>query len=463
MRFISSIVLVLILQAGCSDGSDSLATLSVACGEDTAACREAKPVSADNAVTEDPLEGKSDGFAFNSSIGTTANETLQLTWNALDIDEAVKYQVTISSKEDCSSPIQVFNNLVEPQVTLDPLFADGVYYACLAAFFGSDEKLESPQNGKYQFKLQRAVKLVFAALPNAPVANAPFSPAMRIEARDANDQLATTFDKEVSVSFSLQGNPLAVLSGATQVKAQGGVAEFSNLKITTTGTFKLEANSEGLPAVASSTFVVGSNSNCFSASFVAGWNSSITWNDNDVTLKAMLPACATVHAAAKFGSAAVFSVNGHNFGAAVNTTNLNGVAGNNWSIQTAAYTFPGITFPSSYGPPAQVPTGALGVAMATGIGFRNFDMKVTGLTPGNQYYFYMPFFGWNDAGRSDNFIPSVGGTSFNQVMGTANSQVILRYGFTAPANGEFIMKKNVSGPVADGSTPHAFFVVRFEP
>jgi len=105
-----------------------------------------------------------------------------------------------------------------------------------------------------------ATKLVLltAPCPTFCTAGSPVSPAPRFEIQDANGNRVTTSTATVNVSQA--SGPGGALSGTTSVAAVGGVATFSNLVFTKTGTFTLSAASTGLTGVTTGSFSIVSGS-----------------------------------------------------------------------------------------------------------------------------------------------------------------------------------------------------------
>jgi hypothetical protein len=77
-------------------------------------------------------------------------------------------------------------------------------------------------------------KLVFSVQPDSVVAGQPITPAVKVQLRDANDNVVTTFTGQVTVALGT--NPSnGALSGTRTVAAVAGVATFGNLSIDSAG------------------------------------------------------------------------------------------------------------------------------------------------------------------------------------------------------------------------------------
>ena len=99
-----------------------------------------------------------------------------------------------------------------------------------------------------------ATALVFTGPPATTTAGAAIAPAVKVTARDALGNDATGFSGNVTMAIGT--NPAGgVLSGATTLAAEAGVATFSTLAINAAGTgYTLSATSSGLAGTASTPF-----------------------------------------------------------------------------------------------------------------------------------------------------------------------------------------------------------------
>lgn len=97
-------------------------------------------------------------------------------------------------------------------------------------------------------------RLAFSVQPSAATAGTAIAPAVKVEARDANNGLVTTFTGSVRVA--LGANPAGgTLSGTVTVTAVGGVATFADLSLNRSGAaYTLSATSGGLTAATSAPF-----------------------------------------------------------------------------------------------------------------------------------------------------------------------------------------------------------------
>ena len=99
-----------------------------------------------------------------------------------------------------------------------------------------------------------ASQLAFKAGAGSTTAGGVISPAVVVEARDANGNLVASFADPVTVSLARNpGN--GTLTGTTTVTAVGGVATFANLRIDKSGSgYRLQATSGTLSSGSSSKF-----------------------------------------------------------------------------------------------------------------------------------------------------------------------------------------------------------------
>ena len=99
-----------------------------------------------------------------------------------------------------------------------------------------------------------ASRLAFEAGPPDIAAGDGF-PEIRISLRDSNGHVVR--GAENAVTLSLVGEATATLIGTTERRALGGEVVFAGLRMTRAGTYRLEANAEGLPPALSDEFRVG--------------------------------------------------------------------------------------------------------------------------------------------------------------------------------------------------------------
>ncbi|HXV86936.1 MAG TPA: hypothetical protein VD793_09565, partial [Gemmatimonadales bacterium] len=98
-----------------------------------------------------------------------------------------------------------------------------------------------------------AVDLAFLVQPGGAAAGSALSPAVQVVAREAGGITDLAFTGMVTVT--VQGDA-APLQGTTAVAAVGGVAEFPDLVLASTGTFRLVASAAGLPNAVSDQFTI---------------------------------------------------------------------------------------------------------------------------------------------------------------------------------------------------------------
>ena len=96
--------------------------------------------------------------------------------------------------------------------------------------------------------------LLTSPCPSFCPAGSTVTPAPQFEIQDANGNRVTTSTATVTVTQA--SGPGGALSGTLSVAAVGGVATFSNLVFTKTGTFTLSAASSGLTGVTTGAFSV---------------------------------------------------------------------------------------------------------------------------------------------------------------------------------------------------------------
>jgi subtilase family serine protease len=97
-------------------------------------------------------------------------------------------------------------------------------------------------------------QLAFAQQPAAAYAGKTLSPVI-VDIENANGSISTSANSNVTLSIA-SGPGSAALSGTATVKANDGVATFSDLSIDTTGTYTLQATDGSLTHADSSTFKI---------------------------------------------------------------------------------------------------------------------------------------------------------------------------------------------------------------
>jgi len=99
-----------------------------------------------------------------------------------------------------------------------------------------------------------ASKLAFNVQPSTAAAGQAISPAVTVQVQDANGNVVTTDASNISITISSPG----AFSGSSTatVSASSGVATFSNLVPTVTGTFTLSASDGSLTSATSNSFTV---------------------------------------------------------------------------------------------------------------------------------------------------------------------------------------------------------------
>jgi hypothetical protein len=100
-------------------------------------------------------------------------------------------------------------------------------------------------------------QLVFVQQTAAGTAGAALAPGFTVEARDAGNNLVTTFTGAVTVGLG-GGNPLALLGGTTSATAVAGVASFADLTVDLAATgYTLTASADALANATSAAFTIG--------------------------------------------------------------------------------------------------------------------------------------------------------------------------------------------------------------
>jgi hypothetical protein len=180
-----------------------------------------------------------------------------------------------------------------------------------------------------------ATKLVVVAQPSSATAGVPITPPIIVQARDATNNLVTTFNG--SVALSMGTNPGgATIGGTTAVTAVAGVATFSGLTLNRTGTgFTLVASAGGLASDITTAFTVSNGAPAILS--IADGN-----NQTSLATRALSkPLSASVTDAAGNPIAGVgvnWAVAGGagSLGAATSVTGARGVATNTWTLGPSA-------------------------------------------------------------------------------------------------------------------------------
>ncbi|MCC7003763.1 MAG: hypothetical protein IT357_16520 [Gemmatimonadaceae bacterium] len=125
-----------------------------------------------------------------------------------------------------------------------------------------------------------ATQLAWTVPPSTGLAGAALTPALVGEARDAGGNLATTFTGTVTLAFG--ANPAgATLQGTLTASAVGGVATFSDVRVSAVGTgFTLVASASGLSAATSGSFAIGSGVvvNAWANASGGNWSVPTNWS-----------------------------------------------------------------------------------------------------------------------------------------------------------------------------------------
>jgi hypothetical protein len=101
-----------------------------------------------------------------------------------------------------------------------------------------------------------AVKLAFLVQPSHALIGVTITPAVQVGIEDASGNAVTTSTNPVTLVLSSGTG----LGGALTVTPQNGVATFSNLSLSTAGTYTLSASSPSLTAATSASFIISAPS-----------------------------------------------------------------------------------------------------------------------------------------------------------------------------------------------------------
>jgi hypothetical protein len=120
-------------------------------------------------------------------------------------------------------------------------------------FTATDGSLTSATSGTFTVAPASASKLVFTSVPASGTEGDALSPPVVVKVEDAFGNVVTSNDTNVGIS-EITGTLSAsgTLSGVTTVAAVNGVATFSDLSLSATGTYTLAAAQGGLTAGTSS-------------------------------------------------------------------------------------------------------------------------------------------------------------------------------------------------------------------
>jgi MYXO-CTERM domain-containing protein len=118
----------------------------------------------------------------------------------------------------------------------------------------SGASLVSATSSEFDITPAAASQLVFATQPLSAVAGSFLSPAVRVEARDAFDNVDTAFDGDITVAIATDPGG-ATLSGTLVVAATAGVVSYADLSLDKVGTgYTLSASASGMTSVTSAPF-----------------------------------------------------------------------------------------------------------------------------------------------------------------------------------------------------------------
>jgi uncharacterized protein (TIGR03382 family) len=132
-------------------------------------------------------------------------------------------------------------------VSLDKV---GTGYTLVAAGTG----LVSATSSAFNITPAAASQLVFATQPLSAVAGSFLSPPVRVEARDAFDNIDTAYTGNITVAIGTNPGG-ATLSGTLSVAAVAGVVSYADLSLDKVGTgYTLSASASGMTSVTSAMF-----------------------------------------------------------------------------------------------------------------------------------------------------------------------------------------------------------------
>ena len=96
------------------------------------------------------------------------------------------------------------------------------------------------------------VKLAFSVQPTNALTQATITPAVQVAVQDSNGNVVTNATNPVTLALTGGSG----LSGTLTVTPQNGVASFSDLSLSTAGSYTLSATSSGLTSATSSSFTI---------------------------------------------------------------------------------------------------------------------------------------------------------------------------------------------------------------
>ncbi len=136
----------------------------------------------------------------------------------------------------------VFGSTRRLQVLLPATLASATYYVSLAGATTGGSAFTSANCSTVQVTsgVGPAAKLVFSAQPTNGTAGTPLN-AVSVQIQDATGKLVSTSTASVTITSTPSG-----VGGTTTVAAVNGVATFSNLVFTNSGSYTLTAGSTGL-------------------------------------------------------------------------------------------------------------------------------------------------------------------------------------------------------------------------
>ena len=134
------------------------------------------------------------------------------------------------------------------------------------------------------FTITMPVKLAFVVQPSNEFTDAPISPAVQVAIQDAGGNTVTADTDPVTLALAAGSG----LGGTLTVTPQNGVATFSNLTLSTAGSYMLSATSSGLTSATSASFTI--------TIAPATYYLSPTGNDSNSGLSASLPWLSPYHA-----------------------------------------------------------------------------------------------------------------------------------------------------------------------
>jgi hypothetical protein len=178
-----------------------------------------------------------------------------------------------------------------------------------------------------------ATHLIFTTPPSGAAAGAANTPAIVVQALDANSLIASGFSGNVALAIGTNPGGSAI-GGTLSVAAVAGVATFSNIVLNKVGT--------GYTLVATSSGLISSTSNPFAISAGAAANLAITGgNGQTQTVSTLLPTALTVKvtdasANVVSGTSVTFAVTvgGGSLTTTTTTTDVNGLATTTWTLGT---------------------------------------------------------------------------------------------------------------------------------